>query len=375
MSAVYLGELPVWRGVQSAPGFEARAFVLKVEQGLIRFDREAVPTNDIVDRYGDRDYTFITTPPGRSTWGTLLGDWYFRELAAAVGDLEGCGVLEIGAGTDYIARRTVAELRARHYVMCDPVMSVEEGSGAVEVVPEYFAFERFREMRPNVVVSINNLEHIPDPLAYMIDVRRLLGPAGGRFFVVVPECSRGLREGDWGICVHEHFTYFTQRSFAALAAQAGFAVLDAKVIEDQLIALLSPTEAVVPSATDADAGRLAAAAVRFEANLAGFERQLATLGRGTQIGLHGCSVGLNNVLARTTHRSMADIHLFDGDEAKEGKYLPTFDRPIVSTSDPLYRTMDHVIVAPTTYFTAIRADLVTRHGFDPDRIHPMFPLA
>ena len=72
--SINLGSLPVWSGVQNAPGIRRQIpFGFKVEDGLIRLNVEGNLKNTIVENYGNPDYSFITTPPGYSEWGTYLG--------------------------------------------------------------------------------------------------------------------------------------------------------------------------------------------------------------------------------------------------------------------------------------------------------------
>ena len=372
---MHLGDLPVWKGVQDRPGFETLPFVLRVQQGLIRLDTKAVDVRSVVDRYGSPSYTFITTPPGMSEWGTSRGDWYFREFAAVAGDLAGKTVMELGAGTVHVAQRVVNELHARHFIVCDPAIEADQRSTSIEIVPEYFDYSTFRDRKIDLVMSINNLEHIPDPFQYLADVRALLDSTGGKLFVVVPECSRGLRTGDWGICLHEHLSYFTETSFIFTARAAGFKPIWLKTAEDTLLALLESETAEVPDEHDSDSGLLEAAEARFHENVRRMRERLESLKQGNQLrlGMHGCTLGLNNILALLGLHSDPDIHLFDGDSAKVGKFLPAFDKPIRSSQDPSYSSMTDLVIAAATYYDQIRAFAIDRQAFDPERIHTLIP--
>lgn len=338
---------------------------------------KAVDIRPVVDRYDSPAYTFITTPPGASEWGNRLGDERFRALAGVVGDLSGKTVLEIGAGTCYVAQRIINELRARHVMLCDPAITDDQPSPAIEMIKAYFDPTIFRGRAIDLVVSINNLEHIPDPFQHLADIRTLLEAAGGRLFVVIPECSRGLQGGDWGICVHEHLSYFTAASFVATVEEAGFAILWMKTEEEALLALLEPgrpTRSHRPH--EMSEHDLAAIGTRFHDNLAHVRQRLQALTQrqGSRVAIHGCSIGLNNVLALLGLRSDPAIVLFDGDSAKRGKFLPAFDQPIRHAGDACYRSMTDLMVAATTYYQEIRSFATATHGVDPGRIEPMIPL-
>lgn len=370
MSArVDLGALPLWKGVQDAPGFESVPFVLETERGLIRLNRGSAAVAAVVERYGSSGYTFISTPPGHSSWGTRRAQWYLDTLAEGVGRLDDRTVLEIGSGTLFVADRVVTDLGAARVIACDPALR-ESGRARVDVVRDYFEYARFRDRRIDLVLSINNLEHVSDPARYLAEVRAVLEPTGGRFFIVVPECTRALRDGDWGLCVHEHLSYFTESSFRRLAAGTGFRVTRTWAAEDTLIALLDCRDVTPMAGGDEDVA-LEAAGRRFFDSLDAARRRLGALReRGARIGLHGCSAGLNNVLALLKLDTAEDVWLFDGDEAKAGKFLPAFDRPIEAAGGAAYRGMTNVVVAASTFFEPIRRFAIER-GIPANRVHAL----
>lgn len=371
-----LGELPVWQGVQEQPGFRTLPFILELERGVVRLSTKAVDTSEVVARYHSPAYTFISTPPGLSEWGNRLGNWYFAELAEAVHDLSGKTVLEIGAGTRYLAERVVKELDARRVILCDPAMDPKLGTEAIEVVPEYFNAAIFRNHQIDLVVSVNNLEHVTDPFHYLADVRQLLDATGGVCFVVVPECSRQLQVGDWGMCVHEHLSYFTQTSFVSAVQEAGFSIHRLKMAEDTLLASLGLARPQPADHPEANPSSLMAVGRRFEQSLQRVRERLSVLRnqRHRRLALHGCTEGLNNVLARVGIDSDSMMTLFDGDSAKTGKFLPSFSTPIRHARDPVYRSMTDLIIAATTFYEEIRSFVIGTHQFDSARIEALFPV-
>ena len=108
---VNVGNLPIWNGVQNRPGLARSPFVLGVNNGIISLILSEAELKRITQEYSNDSYSFITSPPGTSEWGTRLGDLYFQKLAEQTGPLAGKSVLEIGSGTLYIAERVATELR------------------------------------------------------------------------------------------------------------------------------------------------------------------------------------------------------------------------------------------------------------------------
>lgn len=362
-----LGDLPVWEGVQERPGYETLPFALMRERGVVRLDTKAASIKPVIERYGAGEYSFISTPPGLSEWGTRRGEENFQRLARWAGRLDGKTVLEIGAGTLYLAERVTRELGAKRFIACDPAITQASPDARVEVVRDYFSFDRFRREPVDLIISMANLEHLPDPFEHLAQARALLESTGGRMFVMIPECTRGFKEGDWGVFIHEHLSYFTRASFEAAAAEAGLGVLHADQTSGTLAVLLGPGGTVAAPRASEDFATLEAIGAALDRSLEQARARLRCP-EGRRIGVHGCTAGLNNILALTGLGSQAGLHLFDGDRAKAGKYLPAFDRPIAASSDASYKSMDEWIVAAPDFFDEIRAFAMKTHGIPAERI-------
>jgi SAM-dependent methyltransferase len=375
-----LGLLPVWKGVQDKPGFTTLPIRLSVQRGLIRLALSQTELAQITEEYGKEEYNFITAPPGLSSWANRRGDLFFGHLKGCVGSLSGKTVLEIGSGTLYIAERVVNELGASRFVACDPALRSESGLAGVEVVREYYAPGLLAGDSFDLVISLSNLEHIPDPFEYLAEARHLLDPKRGVLYLVVPDCTRGLQGGDLGICLHEHLSYFTRETLCGALAACGFSADWIHVEEDTLFVLARPAArqtgllAAPANARDTSAGLLEQFKARLRTNLDGAARLVAECKQLGPVALHGCSVGLNNLLYTLGITSDPDLFLFDGDDSKTNKYLPVFQAPIHAASEKLYQTMKNAIVVALTYYGNIVSYLIGTHGFEPNRIYPIFPL-
>lgn len=79
----------------------------------------------------------------------------------------------------------------------------------------------------DVVVAIEVIEHLPDPIAFFQEVRRILRP-GGLFYYQTGngECEEAVRLGaDWDYIMPEgHLYYFSPRLMRKYLQQAGFIV-------------------------------------------------------------------------------------------------------------------------------------------------------
>ena len=372
-----VGRLPVWSGVQDEPGFTTRPFTLEVSHGLIRLAMSESELEEITARYSSDSYDFITSPPGSAEWGTRLADGYVGILQQQVGSLVGKVVLEIGSGTLYIAEKVAGNLNAERFVACDPTLRSKSELSAVEVVPEYFSSRLFDNEQFDLILSINNLEHMPEPLGHLRDIRRLLKASEGILFLVLPDSSRGLKMGDLGICVHEHLFYYTPETLSAALGACGLVIDWLYTQEDTIFATARPGSLSCPPANTSEVS--AALLKTFETmsrrNLVQTEQLIASHVRDAPpLGIHGCSIGLNNILALLNIGADQNIFLFDGDSNKSRKYLPTFDRPIISASDDVYQTMRTVIVAALTFYNEISEFIMRTHNIPAHRIFPITPL-
>lgn len=372
-SAWTLGNLPVWAGIQEEPGIrKILPFGFRSEQGVIRLGVGKKIRDSIIRNYDSEDYSFITTPPGYSEWGSYLGDLQFKHLSRMVGDLTNKTVLEIGSGSLYMAKRIVSELNAKRFIACDPVLKGEKGDGRIDIKPIYFSPEAFQKENIHLVISINSLEHMLDPFSYLKDVRRLLEKTKGDFFLMLPDCTRGFSLGDWGICLHEHLSYFTTASLLSTLARVGFQAKRLISEEDEIIALLSVSEAV--SDSPIDTLNLEWVKERFQ-ETKNYAKKLIDLLKAKKqgpVGVHGCSVAVNHLFYSLDLHQDPDIYLFDQDRVKVGKYMPSFHRPILQSKGPFYKKMASIIVGNTTYFNSIQNHAI-QMGIPPTNIFPLIP--
>ncbi|MEN8150965.1 MAG: class I SAM-dependent methyltransferase, partial [Planctomycetota bacterium] len=82
----------------------------------------------------------------------------------------------------------------------------------------------------DAVVSLECVEHVPDPPAFLATLAGLLRPGGG-LFLTTPNygaLSRRLLGREWQPIAGDHLCLFTPRSLAACVTRAGFRVRDVR---------------------------------------------------------------------------------------------------------------------------------------------------
>jgi SAM-dependent methyltransferase len=76
----------------------------------------------------------------------------------------------------------------------------------------------------DVIVAMNVLAHITYPADFLALCRRALAP-GGRIYIQTSQAMM-VKNGEFDTIYHEHHSFFTVRSFLALARRAGLSVLE-----------------------------------------------------------------------------------------------------------------------------------------------------
>jgi 2-polyprenyl-3-methyl-5-hydroxy-6-metoxy-1,4-benzoquinol methylase len=74
----------------------------------------------------------------------------------------------------------------------------------------------------DVIIAMNVLAHITYPMEFLLLCQRALKP-GGRIYIQTSQAMM-VRNGEFDTIYHEHHSFFTARSFIALASRAGLQV-------------------------------------------------------------------------------------------------------------------------------------------------------
>lgn len=67
----------------------------------------------------------------------------------------------------------------------------------------------------DIVIAVNVFPHVPDPVSFLINCRKILSP-GGKIYIQTSQCDMFENE-EFDAIYHEHVSYFTATSFGNLA--------------------------------------------------------------------------------------------------------------------------------------------------------------
>jgi hypothetical protein len=373
-------KLPIWRNVKSSPGITDFAdFSLDWNsRGFIQQNASGAALKKVYNAYAKDEYRFITQPPGASSWANRLGDECIDFIKEVCGSLEGSVVLEIGAGSLYVAERLVDETGIDEYMIMDPAVKDTTKNSKISVYPEYFENVSGIDKNVNVVICLNCLEHVPDPFVFLCHIRNLLKLSNGKAVFVLPDIKQQFDDGDFNAIIHEHLNYFTESTATRLLNNCGLKVLVCKTGFDTLRLLVEPCEAEYvddkpgikqPRDVFVNVARL------FNLNLEMFIRyHFKCLSLSKTVAFYGANNGLNNIIALANLPHTSNIWIFDNDEAKTAKYLPACQNAIRHSTDAYCASMSEIFIATNTFFEEAKTFLESYHGFDASHIHRVFPF-
>jgi SAM-dependent methyltransferase len=136
---------------------------------------------------------------------------------------EGAEILEIGCGG-----ATILNFLSEKYnvVGIDPSpIAVRAGEKfGIKVYPEFFS-SRTCQVRPDLIFHSDVLEHVADPLQFLIEQFNVL-KSNGFVVISVPDATESVQLGDISIAMHQHLQYFTLDTLPRLLMRAGFEVLN-----------------------------------------------------------------------------------------------------------------------------------------------------
>ena len=189
-----------------------------------------VPRDRLAEIYPETYYSFAggaLSPVERvKQW---LDRRLFKALLAGIAG-ETLSALDVGGGTGWLLSQARAvEPRLTRTAVVDLDASAADGAAAqghafhLGRIEDFMSEERF-----DLILLLNLIEHVEDPVAVLARMRGLLAP-GGRILVKTPNHdsldARLFRHKSWGgYHCPRHWVIFTPESFARAAAAAGLGI-------------------------------------------------------------------------------------------------------------------------------------------------------
>ncbi|HRX87345.1 MAG TPA: class I SAM-dependent methyltransferase [Phycisphaerae bacterium] len=284
------------------------------------------------------------------------------ERLTARHNLHNRDILEIACGQgDFLS--ALCRAGQNRGVGFDPAFDAADAKLAdgVRVVQEYYS-SRHAEVPADFICCRHALEHIPDPVGFLRELRKTVGDRRDTIvFFEVPNGLYTLRElGIWDL-IYEHCTYFVPESLHWCFTQAGFEVLDLQEVFDGQFLTIEVQPAAADGAVDAPAPRTAehvrAFAAAYREKVAAWGERIADLraaGRKAVVwgsGSKGVTF-LNVIRPEGVIDRVVDIN-----PRKQGKFVAGTGQPIVAPATLPADPPDVVVVMNAIYLDEIRATL------------------
>ena len=364
--------MPFWEGVQKTPGVR-RSYAFKLTASAnepIRQVTSEPVIAEVVNAYCLDDYNFITPPPGASAWANSLGERSLTAVKNAIGDMRPRHILEIGGGSTWVGARLTELYKPATYVLVDP--SARDSADGLEVIRDYFPNPRLSGRRFDLILGFSVLEHVPDPLQFLCNIREQLAE-GGKVVLLYPDCEDQLRRGDLNALLHEHLSYFTEASSRCTASLAGFNVVSLHSRHDLFTLVLEASSGKVVTSLVSDESKLLLhGAVMYQNLLENTAKKIRLyLEKGEHVAFHGATQGLNSFLSMTQLGSHPKIRLYDGDASKEGLYLPACTSPIRLSTDTSYADNSLLVISAMSFYDQICQCVTEKGGFDSSHVLPL----
>ncbi|MFY7790993.1 MAG: class I SAM-dependent methyltransferase [Polynucleobacter sp.] len=304
--------------------------------------------SDVLDR-AYRAGQLVGTPLADDEFGKPYAEDFLDFIENSVEKGSG-NALEIGAGVGYITRRLIEN--GWH------AKGIEPGKGYAEHWLRY-GVSIVNDFFPNPAVNgpfdmiccYAVLEHISDPVQFLIEIRQRLEPEG-RLVISVPDCSEEIVAGDPAILLHEHFTYFNSETLSSILWHAGFSSEIKKSGYGRcLYAVAKKLVATSNSRPRSDLNLLASYPYRTQEYIFRIRARIIQMLEEGSVGIY-CPARALGVLDPAMK-----LRFFDDDKTQHGKYLPPFIFPIESRDALLSDPVTSVIVMSRTFGDRISSSL------------------
>ena len=371
MKKCFVGEIPIWFGAQLTPNIEKSSFGFEVgSHGLIRMSNDKIATR-MTEAYSSDEYHFITSPPGASEWGNTLAQKSIDGLLRTYGDLNGKHILEIGAGTLFTAETLIDSYGAASVTIIDPALHDKPSNSRITIIRQYFNSDTKFDRSFDLIISFNTLEHVPDPIGFLASIAEHMSDEMA-LYLKLPDCGESFDNGDLGLCVHEHLSYFTSTTLDACLLANGLKRVSNSNYQGALQVLAKKVSQSSSSVCNLGESHL----INFQLNYLSHIIRLQGFFDSDvydKIGFVGCSVGLCNILNLLDDPNFAKIKLFDNDNLKVGKYIPGINTPIQMPTQDALNECAAILITPINFFKEIKAGLHASFDLGPDKLVPVFP--
>lgn len=257
-------------------------------------------------------------------------------------------VLELGCGEGQVLRKL-----AQRGIQCtglEPGPQVLQIQGKnLSVINDFFPSDKVTE-KYNLLLHFGVLEHIADPINFMLEQKKLLKKNGAIIFAV-PNCEEDLKAGDISLFLHQHYNYFTRYGIEQLAKTIEMSL--EKVIVAKSGGFLYAKLTLDPQQTELNQSPVFSDK-QFKQSMKEFNHAVKNFfsdEKQANIAIY-CPLRAMNLLSTL---AINDCRLVDDNNIMHGRCLPTFNRKIENFSDIVAHPPKKLLIYSRTFGDKIKA--------------------
>ena len=298
----------------------------------------------------DYDQTYENTQTCSGTFKAHVEDLVRRLVDD--GTVRGCHILEIGCGKGGFLTRLVEADDGNTGVGFDPSHLGPDRAldGRVRFVKDYFDPSRL-DRDVDVVVCRHVIEHLPDPVGFLRQIRPAMGPRT-RVYLETPCVEWILREQVIWDFFYEHCSLFTARSLALALRRAGIEPLACRHVFGGQYLWIEARGVCAPAGSCAADPAVAAMAVAFaaaEARALAAWQAVVTSNAPLGLGLWGAGAKGITLANLVDPRGESIDCVIDINPAKQGHYVAGTGHPIVAPDQIAGRGVRRVVAMNPLY--------------------------
>ena len=364
-------QMPLWKGVQRS-GIKNEIYpfnlISKKNKPISQINSNQV-LNKIIQGYNNKEYTFITQPPGSSDWANNRATEKIKILDEIDLHFEVANILEIGSGSHWLANEIIDTYNPRSYTSIDPVLKKIDAK--IQSIKDYYPSKQLANHFYDLILGLNVLEHVPEPKLFMESIRKNLSD-NGYAILYFPDCEKQFKIGDINSVLHEHITYFTHKSVTKLVKETGLEIVKLTSENDLFTLIIKKSLGLKKGINNFNEDDLIATFYNGLIYLINefSEKLKKKISAGHKVGFHGATQGLNTYLYLAGFENY-EIEIFDADLNKKDKFLSSYKNPIKHVSENSYKDIDILIVSALSFYETIRAQAIDKFYISEHKILPL----
>jgi SAM-dependent methyltransferase len=278
---------------------------------------------------------------------------FWRFMGELLGRHPARNVLEVGCGGCVLLERLMAQGCRVAGVDPSPFAAEAGRRKGIEVLQEFFP-PRSLPFRPDLIFQVDVLEHIEDPIPFLVAQADCLAD-NGLIVVNVPDCTRSIERGDISMALHQHVNMFDHISLPATMRAAGLEVVTLERSRYGAALYCAARKASAERPAPADGVRWERFQSQARRAIKSFQTRVESARKA------GETIGFFMPQRAFPYLGLMDwfdgFRVFDNANMWHRRYLDGLGVAVENQADLIARPVDHVFVMSLSFGTEVAAQL------------------